>query len=48
MQLFPYTETEYFLDVMDLQITFVKDESGEVDELIVHQGDQHISAKKVK
>ncbi len=31
VQLFPYTETEYFLDVMDVQITFVKNESGEVN-----------------
>jgi dienelactone hydrolase len=48
VQLFPYTETEYFLDVMDLQIIFVKDESGRINELIIHEGDQHISAKKTK
>ena len=48
VQLFPYAETEYFLDVTDLQITFIKGESGEVDELIIHQGNQHISAKRIK
>ena len=48
VQLFPYTETEYFLDVMDLQITFVKDESGKVSELIIHERDEDITAKKVK
>ena len=48
VQLFPYTETEYFLDVMDLQITFVKDESGKVSELIIHERDEDIPAKKAK
>jgi len=48
VQLFPYTETDYFLDVMDVQITFVKAESGEVNELIIHEGDQRISAKRIK
>ena len=38
LEIFPESETEYFLKVNDIQITFVKDEQGNVTHLVVHQG----------
>ena len=48
LQLFPSSDTEYFLDVTDLQISFVKSAAGKVDKMIVHQGGQDIEFKKVE
>jgi CubicO group peptidase (beta-lactamase class C family) len=46
-EIFPESETKFFLKVVDAQITFVKDEKGTITELILHQmGDHH--AKKIK
>lgn len=46
-EIFPESDTKFFLRVVDAQITFVKDASGKVSELILHQGrDQR--AKKVE
>ncbi len=47
VEIFPESETEFFLKVMDAQITFVKSESGDVVELILHQGGQDTPAKKI-
>jgi CubicO group peptidase (beta-lactamase class C family) len=46
-QLFAEAENEFFLRIVDLQLTFTKDESGEVTGLILHEegGDQR--AQKV-
>ena len=38
VQLFPETQTKFFLKVVDAQVTFVKDASGKVTHLILHQG----------
>jgi len=46
-QLFPESETKFFLKVVDAQVTFVKDASGKVDKLILHQGGDH-EAKRLK
>ena len=35
IKIFPESETEFFLRVVDAQITFVLDDSGEVTELIL-------------
>ena len=40
------TEIEFFLKKFDAQVSFIKDVSGKVTELIVHQGGQDITAKK--
>lgn len=42
-QLFPEGERDFFLKVVDAQITFVTDSQGKATELILHQGgiDQH-------
>jgi CubicO group peptidase (beta-lactamase class C family) len=37
-QLFPKSETNFFLKAMDAQVSFVKDASGKVTHLIFHQG----------
>jgi len=46
-QIFPESETEFFYKIVDAQITFVRDETGEVTELVLHQGGQIARAKKV-
>jgi CubicO group peptidase (beta-lactamase class C family) len=48
VDLFAQTETEFFLTVIDAQISFVKDDKGQVDHLVLHQSGQNIPAKKVK
>jgi CubicO group peptidase (beta-lactamase class C family) len=46
-ELFPESETKFFLKVVDAQVTFVKDDKGVVTHLILHQnGDR--TAKKIK
>lgn len=45
-ELFAESEKEFFLKVVDAQITFVKDGAGNVTELILHQGGAHQKAKK--
>jgi len=44
--LFPESESKYFLKVVDAQITFEKDETGKVTCLILHQGGDQ-PAKKI-
>lgn len=45
--LFPESERDFFLKVVDAQITFVTDNQGHATELILHQnGDQ--SAKRIE
>jgi CubicO group peptidase (beta-lactamase class C family) len=46
-ELFPESETRFFLKVVDGQVTFVKDASGKVTHLILHQLGDH-EAKKIK
>ncbi len=46
-ELFPETETQFFLKIADVQITFVKDDAGKVTQLILHQGGS-IEGRKIK
>jgi hypothetical protein len=46
-ELFPESETKFFLKVVDAQVTFVKDDKGAVTHLILHQGGDR-TAKKIK
>ena len=46
--IFPESETKFFFKVADVQITFVKDGKGEVNELLVEQGGRTIRARRVK
>lgn len=48
LELFPESEIQFFLVAVAVQITFVKDEKGQVTHLILRQGGQDITAKKIK
>src|SRR5262245_32332209 len=47
IEVFPESETKFFFKVADAQITFVKNEKGEVNELIFEINRQTIKAKRV-
>ncbi len=47
-ELYPESETKFFAKVADIQVTFVKNEKGEVTQLIVHQEGKDTPAKKIK
>jgi CubicO group peptidase (beta-lactamase class C family) len=47
-EIFPKSETEYFLKVVDAQITFVLGENGEVTGLVLHQAGQDFPGEKIK
>ena len=42
------SDTEFFLKIVDAQISFVKDASGAVTGLVLHQGGRDQPAKKIK
>lgn len=46
-EIFPSTENEFFLKVVEASITFNKNEKNEVISLTLHQGGQNIPASKV-
>jgi CubicO group peptidase (beta-lactamase class C family) len=48
VEVFPSSETEFFLRVVDAQITFVRGPEGKVDQLVLHQGGRDMPAKKRK
>jgi hypothetical protein len=43
----PESETAFFSEVPDAQITFVKDEKGRVTHLVIHLGGQEMRAKRL-
>ncbi len=47
-EVFPESETEYFLKVIDAQISFVKDENGKYSKLILHQNGREMPAERIK
>ena len=47
-ELFPSSETDFFLKVVDAQFTFVKDEQGKVTQLILNQDGRKMPAKKIR
>jgi CubicO group peptidase (beta-lactamase class C family) len=47
-ELFPESERDYFLKVVDAQITFFTDSSGRAKELILHQNDIDQKANRVQ
>ena len=47
-QMFPESETKFFLKVTDAQVSFIEDESGEVVNLILHQGGANQPAAKIE
>jgi CubicO group peptidase (beta-lactamase class C family) len=47
-ELFPESETRFFLKVVDAQVDFVRGEDGRVGELVLHQGGRDIKAKRIE
>jgi hypothetical protein len=46
--LFAESETEFFLKVANVQLTFTKDDAGEVDAVVLHQGGRDQRGPKVR
>ncbi|HLP15247.1 MAG TPA: prolyl oligopeptidase family serine peptidase [Bacteroidota bacterium] len=46
-RLYPVSETEYFVDGEDIQLSFAKNENGVFDKGVVYQGTREIPMKKV-
>ncbi|MGD2153902.1 MAG: serine hydrolase [Gemmatimonadales bacterium] len=46
VEILPESETEFFVEEIDAQITFVRSPSGSVDRLILHQGGRDIPAER--
>jgi len=46
VEIFPSSETEYFLKVVDARITFVRGPEGRVDQLVLHQGGRDMPARR--
>jgi Domain of unknown function (DUF3471) len=48
IEIYPRSKFEYYLKVVDAQITFVSDENGKIEKLILHQNGQNMPAKKIE
>ncbi|MCI0434507.1 MAG: DUF3471 domain-containing protein [Gemmatimonadetes bacterium] len=48
LRLFAEAEDRFFLRAVNIQISFTRNESGEVDGLVVHQGGREQRARKLK
>jgi CubicO group peptidase (beta-lactamase class C family) len=48
LEMFPESETVFFLKVVDATITFVKDDKGKVGHLLIHQGGLDVKAKRLE
>jgi len=48
LEIYPESETTFFIKEVDAQITFIRNENKTVEKLILHQGGRDISAKKIK
>jgi CubicO group peptidase (beta-lactamase class C family) len=48
IEIYPETETKFFLKVVDAQIDFVSDSTGNVSQLILHQAGRNMPGRKVK
>ena len=48
VELFPESETRFFLKAVDAQVDFVLDAAGRVTGLVLHQGGQDLPAKKIR
>ena len=47
VEAFAEKETEFFLKIVDAQITFVKDDSGKVTAMILHQNGANPRGEKL-
>lgn len=47
-EIFPSAPAEFFMKVVDARISFMKNEQGVVDQLVLHQNGRDITAKRVE
>lgn len=47
-EIYPESETDFFMKFADVQFSFIKDGHGNVTRLILHQGGRETPAKKIK
>ncbi|HEX3146316.1 MAG TPA: serine hydrolase [Pyrinomonadaceae bacterium] len=47
-EIIPESETDFFVAVADVQVTFVKDDRGQVSQAVLHQNGRSLPAKKIK
>jgi serine-type D-Ala-D-Ala carboxypeptidase/endopeptidase len=47
VELWPIAETQFFIKEVEAQITFVKSNTGQVNQLILHQNGQHLPAQRL-
>jgi hypothetical protein len=47
-ELYPTSATEFFLKVVNAQVTFEKNEQGQVTQLILHQNGRNMPARKIR
>jgi CubicO group peptidase (beta-lactamase class C family) len=48
IEIYPESDTKFFVKVVDAKIEFVKDETGKVNKLILHQGGRDMEGKRVR
>jgi CubicO group peptidase (beta-lactamase class C family) len=48
VEIYPESETKFFLKVVDAQLEFVKDDTGKFNKVILHQGGRDLEGKRVK
>jgi CubicO group peptidase (beta-lactamase class C family) len=48
VEIFPESETRFFLKVVDAQVDFVLDAAGRVTGLVLHQGGRDLPAKRIR
>jgi hypothetical protein len=48
LPIFPRSDTEYFYKAVEAQLTFVKDSTGKIASLILHQGGRNMPGQKIK
>lgn len=47
-ELFAESKTKFFLKVVDAQVTFVSNDKGEVEQLVLHQNGQNMPGKRLR
>ena len=47
-ELFPESESQFFLKVADVEVTFVKDDKGQVIHIDIHSNGQDLRARRIK
>ena len=47
LEIFPESPTEFFMKIVDVQVTFVKDDQGEVTHMLLRQGGRETKAKRM-